>query len=305
MQIVGDYPNIHKFVANIVHKTKDVKREYYDRVIGEFVDQYLLVDGDAENVRQQQQLEQRARRVVADHSYCSRAENLTVVPSGEIPEEDEDRVLNYGLRVLESVMLILQLKDTSREGDGTRASVNEKVLMSHFKSQNTYSKYALEMLTSVAQKELILSPRLAEVVRRERFVNWRGGAGNNMDDDTAIEICNCLTKSMVRDMGANKTEHEINMVPRASVGIKNIISNFDDVSHIVPNSSKHTVRSSYKDELNMTQDLRKIRPFRRASGRQHPSFPTISKSALSGLNMEEYCKWVKKHVKQLTSGIEN
>ena len=40
-----------------------------------------------------------------------------------------------------------------------------------------------------------------------------------MDDDTAIEICNCLTKSMVRDMGANKTEHAINMVSRASVGI--------------------------------------------------------------------------------------
>ena len=51
MQNVGDYPNIHKFVANIVHKTKDVKKEYYDRVIGEFVDQYLLLDGDAENVK--------------------------------------------------------------------------------------------------------------------------------------------------------------------------------------------------------------------------------------------------------------
>ena len=60
MQNVGDYPNIHKFVANIVHKGKDVKKEYYDRVIGEFADQYLLVDGDAENVRQHQKLEQRA-----------------------------------------------------------------------------------------------------------------------------------------------------------------------------------------------------------------------------------------------------
>ena len=106
-------------------------------------------------------------------------------------------------------------------------------------------------------------------------------------------------------MGANKSTHTINMVSRAPIGIKNIISNFDDVSHIVPNSSKYNVRSSYKDELNMIQDLRKIRPFRRASGRQHPSFPTISKSAFGGLNMEEYCKWVKKHVKQLTSGIKN
>ena len=51
MQNVGDYSNIHKFVVNIVHKTKDVKKEYYDRVIGEFVDQYLLLDGDAENVK--------------------------------------------------------------------------------------------------------------------------------------------------------------------------------------------------------------------------------------------------------------
>ena len=33
------------------------------------------------------------------------------------------------------------------------------------------------------------------------FVNWRGGAGNNIEDDLAQEISNKLSKNIVQRMG--------------------------------------------------------------------------------------------------------
>ena len=76
-----------------------------------------------------------------DHGYSTGQENLTSRTIAK--NEEDDYVFNYGFRSLEAAMLVLQLKDTSREGDGTRAAINEKILMCYFKNQNTYAKYAV------------------------------------------------------------------------------------------------------------------------------------------------------------------
>ena len=158
------------------------------------------------------------------------------------------------------------------------------------------------MVTAIAQKELILFPRMAEVVKREPL-NWRGGNGNNIDDDTAIEICNCITKCPVRDMEANKTVKAINLASRASVGIQDITTNYDKVSSISTQSSRHTTRGSKEDEVNMIKDLRQLRPFQKIPGRNRASFPGIAESPLFDLDMDEYNRWVHKHVRQLISKI--
>ena len=121
MENINDYPQYNNFVANISYKSNEVKKEYFDRIIGQFVDQYLLIDGEAEAVRQHQQISQRAARVFADHGYslCKENQEQEILPSEAIPEEEDDYILNYGLRILEVVMLLLQLKDTTKEGDGT------------------------------------------------------------------------------------------------------------------------------------------------------------------------------------------
>ena len=295
----------NRFVPNISHKSKEVKQEYFDRVIGDFVDQYLLTDEDAEVIRDHAQSEQRAVRIADDHCYSMQPDRLTTVPAKtNDTTEEEDYVRNYGFRILEAVMLLLQLKDTTKEGDGKRASINEKVLMMFFKTQNNYSKYAVEMVTTIAQKEIIASPRMAEVIRNETFVNWTGGKSRNIDDDTAIEICNCITKNMVREMGANKTEKAVERATKAAVGVRDIISNYDKVSAITPDSGKHTTRKSTEDEQGMIRDLRGLRPFRKIAGRRHASFPTIDRSAISNIDMEIYHRWISsKHVKQLTSAL--
>ena len=59
-------------------------------------------------------------------------------------------------------IVLLQLKDTAAEGDGDHNLINQKLLLSIFKSLGAYSKYAIEMFVSIAQIECLLTERMSE-----------------------------------------------------------------------------------------------------------------------------------------------
>ena len=58
----------------------------------------------------------------------------------------------------------MQLTDTCAEGDGDRNNVNQNHLLSYFFRFNSFSKYALEMSTSIAQVKALLSEEVAHRV---------------------------------------------------------------------------------------------------------------------------------------------
>ena len=80
------------------------------------------------------------------------------------------------------------------------------------------------MFTSIAQIECTLTPRLSEEFKWGFFVNWRGGKENNLEDDLAQEICNGLSKKIVKRIGANKSISTISKVSKATNGIREIIN---------------------------------------------------------------------------------
>lgn len=55
------------------------------------------------------------------------------------------------------------------------------------------------------------------------FVSWRGGVGNNMEDDIVQEIFNRLSKFVVQRMGFNKIFQLISKVCKVINGIKEVI----------------------------------------------------------------------------------
>ena len=59
----------------------------------------------------------------------------------------------------------MQLIDTTKEADGDRNLINQKMLLIIFRSLNSFSKYAIEMFVSIAQIEYLLTPRLSEEFR--------------------------------------------------------------------------------------------------------------------------------------------
>jgi len=119
-------------------------------------------------------------------------------------------------------IFLMQLIDTCAEGDGARNNINKKRLLLYFKSTNSFSKYAIEMFTSIAQIEAIVSEQMAERLTWERFVNWHGGLGKNIAKDTAQEVCVKVSKDVVKGMGANKTEKSILRASMSGPGVYDI-----------------------------------------------------------------------------------
>lgn len=102
-------------------------------------------------------------------------------------------------------IFLMQLIDTCAEGDGVRNNINKKRLLLYFKSTNSFSKYAIEMFTSIAQIEAIVSEQMAERLTWERFVDWHGGLGKNIAKDTAQEVCVKVSKAWERTRQKNQS----------------------------------------------------------------------------------------------------
>ena len=72
------------------------------------------------------------------------------------------------------------------------------------------------MFVSIAQMECTLTKRLSEEFKWGFFFNWRGGAGNNIEDDLGQEICNAISKKIVKRIGANKSIRTISRIYKAT-----------------------------------------------------------------------------------------
>ena len=107
----------------------------------------------------------------------------------------------------------------------------------------------------------------------------KGGQGNNISCDAAQEICNRMRKTIVKGMGANKTTKGVLRASKAAAGIKTIIAGFDQEANIHKQTSKHSTVSADRDEMQMINDLRGLRPFRTVPNRHHAML--ISKTCRS------------------------
>ena len=262
MSDIDDAPTIHQFPDNISRDSMSSKKEYFDVVFGKFVDQFLLQKVDVDS-------------------------------------DDDDYVKNYALCFIFLAVLIMQMKDTAAEGDGQRNLINQKLLLSVFKAMGPFRKYAIEMFISIAQIEFLLTPRLSEEFKWGFFLNWRGGAGHNIEDDLAQEISNRLGKNIVQRMGPNKSISSISKVCKASNGIHLLIQQFDDSLNIHAKSVQHTIRDSLKDEKDMVAEIVQLDPFNYVQGRHHDSFPGIRKIPLKYLDIVEFHQWLNKHITEL------
>ena len=71
-------------------------------------------------------------------------------------------------------MMLLQMNDTEKEGDGERAIINSKVLLLMFRSTARSKKYAFEMLRLISKVRCQFTKKMAERTIHGRFVNWKG-----------------------------------------------------------------------------------------------------------------------------------
>ncbi|XP_070543961.1 uncharacterized protein [Ptychodera flava] len=306
-----------------------VKRNYIDTIIGRFVDEFILPNTATEWDLQRNGGATAGRPTLPereddmlDHGYCithhpshvdhedehqpvqmMHDHNYTSEhPIGvtQIPDGDVDRVRLYSKTVLELGMMFIQLDDTHKEGDGDRDIINWKYLLMYFKSRKGHhSNYAIEAVNKIAQVQALLSEQMAQRVLWGRFVNQRGGAGNNFPSDLRNELHNNFFKSVVKAMGAQKTKSAILRASKAATGLYDIACNFDDVTNIKPEKTDHPMKCDTADLNLVLDDLRMLRPYRVTPGRRHEHFPHIGLSPLERLNMPDLYAWIRRKANEI------
>jgi hypothetical protein len=102
------------------------------------------------------------------------------------------------------------------------------------------------MFTSIAQVEAMLSEEMAHRLTWGQFVNWNGGQGMNIACDMAQEICNRVSKDVVKGMGADKTTKAMVRASRAAASVKQIVQAMDKASDIKKCPPNTAIRSLLK-----------------------------------------------------------
>ena len=234
---------------------------------------------------------------VMQYLYPSSDEDTDSMESSD--DDSTDGIFNYAQNLLKSFMILLDCKDAVASGNGEHLAVVQKQMLFHFSSISGFNSYAIEMLISTVQNEVLLSPREAHQCKWAALANWKGGKDKNIEIDLHQENRNADLKGLIRLMGANKTEKAIGRMSRAVGGVRKVVDVFEEQAVIKPKSSAHSHRSSAQDEDKVLHDLHKLKPFSPIIGRSHKSFVGISSDPLENLNEQLFCEWLKRHQKNI------
>lgn len=80
--------------------------------------------------------------------------------SAVTPKED-DRLMNYASQCLQLGVMLMQLSDTEKEGDGERSIINWKLLMLYFRSRSHGMKYAFEAMRLITCVKALYTEKTA------------------------------------------------------------------------------------------------------------------------------------------------
>jgi len=218
--------------------------------------------------------------------------------SAVTPRED-DRLMNYASQCLQLGVMLMQLNDTEKEGDGERSIINWKLLMLYFCSRSRGMKYAFEAMRLITCVKALYTEKTAHRIIHGQFVNVRGGKGNNYANDLRMEMTVKADKAILKGMCGNKTLKAIERSTTAAYGLKKIIDVIDEESGVSPDSTQHTHTSTQETVVEMIKILHDKRPFQCQPARSLKSFPHISKSPLDQLDVASLSEWLTRHKRRL------
>ena len=163
-------------------------------------------------------------------------ENCALIDITDVVADTKDEVYNYARVLCHYGSMLLEFRDAWAEGDGERIFRCWRLLLPHFKASGRM-KYSLEALRIELQVKTLLSPQLAHQVLWDRFVNIKGGEGNNIPCDLYNEHINKLVKKIISGMGPNLTESSIYA----------ICKRYDNESGVPVQSTAHSTKPDVID----------------------------------------------------------
>ena len=269
-------------ISQIPHDTStldhETKVKLADEILGKFVNHYgygkfSMNAPEVENVVDTEILV--AQSSSGDLSFST---NKVTKPP--------DYIYNYSMQLCHWAVHLMSMNDTAKEGDVTRLLLNCSYNLPFFYSHSRLSKYFVENLDFLLKVKYLLSPQMSIRVLAGAFQNTKGGKGQCIETDLAMEHSIRNRKDLVRQLGANQSEKAILRISNAADTVNTICNSFDHALGVPTPSSRHSKESADCDRLLVRSSLRELRPFRKESGRKHIAYPAISQSPFHKINRQ-------------------
>jgi len=208
-------------------------------------------------------------------------------------ESKEDYKFNYHKAKMCFGLLLADLNDSIREGDGKRLVNLYKIAVLLYKYHG-HTKYAYTTLLFLTKVKSILPAERAESLIANRFCNSHGKPGKNISMDLFLEHKNKSVKSYSDLLGSNFKEESAQRIARAT-GINDQILFSVDVDC---KESKEVANRSQTDPTEAVQqvvaDLLTQDVFIFTLGREgYPFFPKISANLVSGMDYRDLYQWIQ------------
>ena len=205
-------------------------------------------------------------------------------------------------------MDLLQLDDLIRAGDIDRLTIMIKRLIPTFISLTSYrSKYAIECVNFITKTECILSEKDSASVRLGAFVNTTGKSGHNKAADMQQENNIKMVRTVLRGLGAGKTDKAMERVSKSAPVLTSIADNLEVMTGTKQKAGKHVDKSSAGDIDVLSQHFRHIRPLKKTEGRQLDSFSDVNATLFESLDKYKLREFMCRHGRRSSTNmtIEN
>ena len=208
-----------------------------------------------------------------------------------------DGMYNYARVSCHYGSLMMEFHDAWHEGDGEKVVRCWKQLLPHFKAAGC-TKYSLEALKLQIQTGFAYSPNLAHQVMWNRFVNVRGGAGNNLPCDLFNEHINKLLKYIIKNMGSNLTESALQRAARSVTTLQKISETFDGQSGVPCTTTAHSTRPDRDDVKKVVSIVLKNKLLVEMGQRDHRCFKGMKFNSLHKLDRSKTESWIKAKIQE-------
>lgn len=209
----------------------------------------------------------------------------------------EDFKHNYTCALLREGLLDWARHDAVREGDAERVMDLWKFDFLHFHLNHT--NYTHIGFTLIAQQHGLVSKRMAETIRLNRFANIKGGSGHNVSLDYAMELYNGAVKPDLKGRG-QLTSDTINRVGKSLKQVQDILGNYDHQVHYFSSIGRHKPVNMQDDIAKMVSELSEENLFEVHPGRYHTAFPNFPLSKMNKLDGFKLKQWLKRKKQDLS-----
>ncbi|XP_035689474.1 uncharacterized protein LOC118424802 [Branchiostoma floridae] len=224
--------------------------------------------------------------------------NLVVSETESSPSTHmkEDHIRNYHISKLGMALLINNIHDATREGDGERLSRCFKMALLFYRCHG-HTKYAHGTLLHFARSQALLPPSLAHSLVWNRFVNDKGGKGNNVPLDLNLEFKNNLLKQFLKHLGPNLNESNAARVANSIGEMAKLLQSIDTELGVRRGSGYHHKPDDTADIQRLVVQYEQANVLDFQPGREYNSFPGMDRNPISKLNMDKMLDWMRNKLK--------